>query len=400
VTHQKNIEKKLVIANEAKSEFIANMSHDLRTPMTGVLGMFREIENLAEDINRNPNKAMEYAEDIKDQAKIGEEPANQLLTLFNETIEIIKLSSGQMEALDTNFSMENRFDRAIRILGSTAKEKSLELKKSLSRDLPVYFFGAQHNLDRILVNLISNALKFTQKGYVEISADLVSGESTKIGNEVMIRVSVSDTGIGIPKDKHETIFEHFSRLNPSYQGHYKGNGLGLYSVKQYIKSMRGTIWVESEEGKGSKFIIEFPLKVSDQSDQEEPVEPLLPLPDESRLLKPIMTEESSDIVARVLVVEDNLAAAMSIQRSLRRLSCVAYHAKTGEESVELAKNNNYDIIFMDIGFPGISGLDASRQIRRFSSVPIIAVTGHVDKAGDCIDAGMQELLAKPARLLH
>ena len=91
---------------------------------------------------------------------------------------------------------------------------------------------------------------------------------------------------------------------------------------------------------------------------------------------------------------------MSIQRSLRRLSCVAYHAKTGEESVELAKNNNYDIIFMDIGLPGISGLDASRQIRRFSSVPIIAVTGHVDKAGDCIDAGMQELLAKPARLLH
>lgn len=410
ITELKEALKNQEAGNKAKSDFIANMSHDLRTPMTGVLGMLREIVCLAQDILKSPSQAEEYAKNISEFAEVGEDSANQLLDLFNETIETMKLGSGQIEVKENHFSLGEKVQKSMDLLKSTAHDKKLELKKNISPDVPSFLFGAGHNLDRILTNLISNALKFTKEGYVEIGAELVSECSTKIGDEVAIRVCVADTGIGIPKAKHDTIFEHFSRLNPSYEGNYAGNGLGLFAVKQYVDSMKGSISVESEEGKGSKFIIELPFKVSDHSDKEEQVESVRSLPDKAKkspdkeqvqqvekpVCEAISTAESTEVVARALVVEDNIAAAMSIKRALKRLGCEVDHAKTGEESVDFAKNNQYDIVFMDIGLPGISGLEATEQIRGFSSTPIIAVTGHVDKAGVCIDAGMQELLAKPA----
>lgn len=410
VTELRNAKEKAEEASKAKSEFIANMSHDLRTPMTGVLGMLTEIGCLAEDTLKDPAKALSYAEEIAEFVKVGKDSTNQLLSLFNEILETIKLDSIKVEADQVDFSLERRIDTVMSLLSATAEDKSLEMKKNISPDLPIYFLGARHNLDRILVNLVSNALKFTKEGHVEIGAELVSACSDKVGDEATIRIYVSDTGIGIPKDKHDYIFGYFSRINPSYEGNYKGNGLGLYSVKQYVENMKGAITVESEEGKGSKFILELPFKISDHSDIEEEVEPLPPLPSEASVQKvdekkqtdeklvwePASPEPVAESSIRALVVEDNFAAAMSIKTALKRLGCDSDHAKTGEDAVSLAKKNKYDIVFMDIGLPAMSGLEATKKIREFSSTPIIAVTGHVDKAGVCLDAGMQELLAKPA----
>ena len=405
ITSQKELERKLIAANKTKSDFMANMSHDLRTPMTGVMGMLEEIICLVKDIENSPDRSLEYVKDIDEYAKVGKDSANALLTLFNEIIGNIKQSSGQEQAEKFNFSLGTRLDRTIDMLGSTAADKNLEIKKSISPNLPPYFLGDRHGLDRILTNLVSNALKFTKEGSVEISADLVSSGPLDVGSEVKVRICVSDTGIGIPEDKFESIFENFSRLNPSYEGQYEGNGLGLYSVKLYVESMNGKISVESEVGKGSRFILDLPLMVSDHSDQEEEVKPAPSLlnqtePSSSSIEKPnwksVNYDKSDKTVAKALVVEDNTAAAMSIQRSLKRLGCEIDHAKTGEDSVIFAMKNKYDIIFMDIGLPGISGLEATKKIRDFSSNPIIAVTGHVDKSGICIEAGMQELLTKPA----
>lgn len=408
--------EKAEAGNKAKSDFIANMSHDLRTPMTGVLGMLREITCLAQDIQKTPDQAKEYAKNISEFAEVGEDSANQLLSLFNETIETMKLGSGQVEVKESHFSLSGKIQKTINLLKSTAHDKKLDLRKKINPDVPTYLFGGGHNLDRILVNLISNALKFTKEGHVEVSADLVSQKSSQVGDDVMIRISVSDTGIGIPKEKHDTIFEHFSRLNPSYEGNYAGNGLGLFAVKQYIDSMKGSISVVSEEGKGSEFIIELPFKVSDHSDQEEKTDPAPSLPNETRddtendepqqkviqpsdekpVWEPSDAEKPSEATASVLVVEDNFAAAISIKRVLKRLNCESDHAESGEDAVNCVKKKAYDIVFMDIGLPGISGLEATRKIREFSSIPIVAVTGHADKAGVCIEAGMQELLVKPA----
>lgn len=403
ITDRKKLEEALIKAKSSriKSEFIANMSHDLRTPITGILGMLEELGELAKDIAEKPDRAKEIAHSMMEYVNIGRSSTNELLNLFNDILDTIKLDLGKVKMDKGCFSPVEKINAISNLLRATAEDKSLKLIQNIDPAVPKYLLGSKHYLDRILVNLISNALKFTEKGGVEIKAEVVSEGPTQLGDEVTLRVSVIDTGIGIPKDKQEAIFEHFSRVNPSYEGVYKGNGLGLYSVKQYVEGMKGIIRLDSEVGKGSTFTVELPFVVSDHADTEKADKPLPPLPRESNAVKKVESH-SWEVAAEtaneayVLVVEDNFAAAMSIKGTLKRQGCRVDHAKTGQEAIDLAKAHHYDIIFMDIGLPGISGLDATKAIRGFSAVPIIAVTGHVDKAGVCIDAGMQELLAKPA----
>lgn len=430
ITKQKNLEKKLKIAvetaeiaNRAKTEFIANMSHDLRTPMTGVIGMLTEMGCMANDIDtiihgdpaQIKSRMRELLSEMKEYTSVAQSSMEELLNLFNEILETVRLESGKIDEEEESFELTDSANKPINLLKLAAQSKGLQLTTRIAPDVPKYVRGLRKSLDRILINLVSNAIKFTEKGSVTICMTVLPSKQHS-PSKTMLRISVDDTGIGIPEDKFDTIFEHFSRLTSSYQGVFQGSGLGLYSVKRYVESMKGTIRVESKVGVGSSFILELPFTVADHA--EEPSEEseamlarraymkkTLEKQDDFSVAQVDSKNEQEDFVGRpaesemkasVLVTEDNTAAALAIQRILKRLNCTVHHARTGHEAVSLAREHKYDIIFMDIGLPDISGLEATKLIREFSQTPIIAVTGHVNKAGVCLEVGMQELLAKPA----
>ena len=386
--------KKLESASSVKSEFIANMSHDLRTPMTGIIGMFLELRNLVEELPDNSDRSGSAISEIKEFINVGERSSGELLSLFNEILEAVSLQSGKIKNEPKSFSLTRALQKNIDLSQSTAYRKGIALSLEIEANMPEYLYGLKRELGRTLLNLVSNAIKFTKEGRVTISASVISESAQAVGDTIQIQVCVEDTGIGIPEDKFEEIFENFSKLTSSYKGVYKGYGLGLYAVKKYVKEMGGTVGVESTTGEGSRFTLNLPFIVSDYADHEE--EPPFPVEIKEQERTPIISYGEGTGTTRVLLTEDSAPAAMAIISVLKRQNCLVDHAETGEDAVSMAKENSYDIIFMDVGLPGISGLEATKEIRKFSFIPVIALTGHVDKEGICLEAGMQELLAKPA----
>jgi two-component system, OmpR family, aerobic respiration control sensor histidine kinase ArcB len=387
-------------ANKVKNEFIANMSHDLRTPMTGVMGVLTELDCIVADLRsvlqEEPGIAVKKVATLAGQMEkyvsIAQKSADELLVLFNEILESIRLESGAIEEGAEHFILHHAIERSAHLLGATADQKGLELSITVDAGVPKYVHGKRRSLERALVNLVSNALKFTASGSVIVTAGILAQNTAKVGDTVMLQLCVKDTGVGIPKDKFEKIFENFSRLTSSYQGVFKGSGLGLYAVKRYVENLQGKISVDSTVGIGTRFTLDIPFVVSDHSDQAE------------QLVASSRKKSSGVVFARILVVEDNATAALVVAGVLKRLGCVVDHAKTGNEAVEMALNNSYDLIFMDIGLPDISGLTVTKKIRNFANdrnaqVPIVALTGHVDKREVCTEVGMQDLILKPAQSL-
>lgn len=404
------------VASEAKSKFIANMSHDIRTPITGIVGMAEALLSAANTarlyLEKNQNLSLEMQKDliasIENYGEILNGSADELLQLCNDILEAVKLESGKLTEKNENFDLPESLNRVTELLQPVAKHRNLKLSLDVAASIPKYLKGFRSYLDRILLNLVSNALKFTKEGFVKITVDL--DESAKKGDDtVMVRFVVSDSGIGIPEDKFEDIFDNFSRLTPSYEGAYKGSGLGLYAVKQYIEAMQGNIYLTSKVGFGSEFTVEIPFVLSNCSDY---VKKSVVFKDKtiskhgnhsvaSSFENSLSSKEAS---GHVLIIEDNPAAAISIKLGLQRFKCTSDVAMSGEEGVKKASENSYDLILMDIGLPGIDGLEAAKQIRaikdgQYSKVPIVALTGHLDKRNDCLAVGMQDLLNKPAQTL-
>lgn len=411
ITERKKMERSLIKASSVKSEFIANMSHDLRTPMTGVMGMLSELQHVATNISgvikKDPVAASRLLQEMKKYIGIAQSSSDELLNMFNDILEVIRLESGEIqETKPEHFSLWEVIKKNHDLLQATARHKGLILQMQVASDVPQYLYGSRRCLDRILVNLLGNALKFTEEGTVTIRARLLSRSLHEVLGEecIQLQLSVEDTGVGIPADKFEEIFGHFSRLTSSYQGVYKGSGLGLYSVKRYVEEMGGSIRVESELGEGSRFILELPFVVTDHEDF--PVVKMGGMGSNNRRerqeaiphhnLKEPPTDKGC-----ILLTEDNLAAAMVIKNRVKRLGYDVEHATSGEEAVDKVCTNHYSLVLMDVGLPGIDGLEASKQIRALSdsekaAVPIIALTGHADKVGLCLEAGMQAMLEKPA----
>ncbi len=403
--------------SKAKSEFIANMSHDLRTPITGILGMVQDMLNTAdsakESLGQNDSKSLKnMIETVQRDGYYLIGATDELLQLCNEILEVVQLESGKFEGRIESFDLRCLIKHNVELLQPVARHKKLQLSYSIDASVPQYFSGYRIYLDRVLLNLISNALKFTEEGSVKIIIKLLRQIDipVAVGKEVNLQIVVEDTGVGIPEDKYEKIFEHFSRLTPSYEGLYKGAGLGLYTVKRYIEAMSGIINVSSELNKGACFTVVVPFKVSDHTDErKQSVRPqkmkklTVKKPTESGH----KTNNMENKAATILVVEDHMLAAIAVTAALKPFNCRVETAENGTKAVEMAQKGNYDLILMDIGLPDFSGVEATKKIRALldtkkSQVPIVALTGHAgnpEMRQEALGAGMQEVLSKPAQPL-
>lgn len=393
-------------ANQAKSVFITNISHDIRTPLAGMIGMtriiFKELKS---------TQGQEAANNLIKAGKI-------LLALLNEVIEITKLDSGDLPVYEIKFSVIELINNLVMLLMPSADEKNLQFIVDYDETVPSYVIGDQRRIHRILLNLVSNAIKFTEKGSVEIAVKLAQEKERNL----VLKISIKDTGIGIPKDKQQIIFSRFHRLDPAHKGIYKGSGLGLSIVKQFISEIDGEIYVESESGKGSIFTCIIPLKKTLLDEYENKTEmgfdtqaihELKPdnlnittgVGDELSLATQKNVPERSEKAAKVLLVEDNKMVQIATKSQLEELGCLIDIADTGEKAVHLLHTNEYDLVFMDIGLPDKNGCEVAAEIRTWEKqrkrhTPIVALTAHIDESNkqECLKVGMESVLTKPLNI--
>lgn len=420
ISERKKFEEELTLANkkanaasQAKSEFIANMSHDIRTPITGIIGMAQDLLNITKETKTYLKKTKitstkewskvtnNLTKHVENDSHILMSSVDQLLNLCNEILEITRLEKG-FSGKTESFNLMELINNNIELLIPVAKHKKIKLIANIDKKTPIYLIGLRTYLDRSLLNLISNALKFTEKGTVKVSAKL---EKKISKNDIaLIEITVEDTGIGIPEDKFGTIFEHFSRLTPAYEGVYQGFGLGLYTVKRYIEAMKGKIYVSSKQNIGSCFKIKVPFQIIKKDQlkfQTFHKVTKFSLPKEKALTG---KTKNSSFAGKVLIVEDNSPAAIAVNLALKNFNYDSDIAKNGKQAIEKVKNIFYDLILMDLGLPDIGGVDITKKIRALSdqqksNIPIIALTGHADNfeiRKTCLDAGMQDVINKPA----
>lgn len=389
ITELKAAQEKAEYASQVKSEFIENMSHDFRTPITGMLGEAEYIEQHAKDHN------------IRESGRFLKEGAKQLLRLANDILDFVSLDNQNFCEPEIVFDPAEMVKQVIALMRVSLKHKSLDIDVEINPNVPKAVRGYGKYFERIVNNLVGNAIKFTPEGSVKVC--LRAEDQTS--HEVALILAVEDTGIGIPSNKFNEIFEQFYKISASHKGLYDGSGLGLFAVKQYLSKMQGHIDVESIVGKGSTFIATIPFEkavsaetvtidfTKSRAQTEEPVK-------NQNDSVVIQLHPGQDILARVLVVEDSPLPARAVIRLLHEYNCEVKLVKTGEEAVKAALKRRYDLILMDIGLPKMNGIEATRQIRALpahNDVPIIALTGHIrgDKKPECLEAGMQEVYSKP-----
>ncbi|TLY47950.1 MAG: response regulator [Gammaproteobacteria bacterium] len=381
-------------ANEAKTEFLENMRHDIRTPLSGIVGCARIIKAEAND----PKKVSEYSEDLIQSSEA-------LLNFLNKILEGIKVANGEIPLIKKKFDLKKTIQAIIDLNKSLAAKKKLDLTLEIDEKIPPYLMGDPVRLQRIILELVANALRFTQRGSVDIQ---IKKLKKKTNQQAIIEITVKDTGIGIPLDKQEMIFTAFTRLTPSYKGIYKGIGLGLSIVRQFINDIGGEIYVESKVKKGTTFTCRIPLQVPLVMDNVGIEEISLAAGSESYLDKnssKLEVKSNYDLdpnQKRILLVEDDKLAAKIAQSILAELDCsidVAPNAKTALESIQ---NKDYQLILMDIGLPDMDGIALAHRIRlqqwqRTDTTPIVGLTAHIDVENRqrCLDAGMNTVILKP-----
>ncbi len=382
-------------ANEStmiKSQFLANMSHEIRTPMNGILGFLTLIEK----------EAYKNKEEMKQFTNTARQSAESLLEILNDILDLSKIESGKMQLSEVDFSLNDVVEESISILAMRIKEKGLNIITDIADNTELLLRGDPVRIRQIFMNLISNAVKFTENGKITIAL------STKRTNEnsVIVNASVTDEGIGIPANKIAYLFQPFSQVDGSITRKFGGTGLGLAISKEFVNMMDGEIIAESTEGKGSKF--SFFIKVKSPIEKSWTgsnvrLKRVFNLQDNS---KAKIIDNSDGIKEqrkkfKILLAEDNF---INQKVATRILSDAGYNTdpvNNGAEAFEAIKEKDYNLVLMDVQMPEVDGLMATQMVRKLegekSKVPIIAITAHA-LAGDkekCIEAGMNDYLSKP-----
>ena len=384
-------------ANQAKTEFLANMRHDIRTPLSGIVGF----SDILKQESTEP-RIKEYAENLVASS-------HALLELMDEVLEAVRVSSGEIPMLKKKFNLLKTFEHVVALQLARAHEKNLHLKLELDENLPQFVIGDKIRVHRIALELVGNALNFTDDGHVTLRVELAKSEN----HNLVIKLTVTDSGMGIPKDKQQEIYVQFKRLTPSYQGIYKGAGLGLFVVKQFIDELNGEIYVESELHKGTCFTCLIPLQeplLDDESGVDMTPEDLITekpyLTPMAQQIKPSPVDSNTNATINVLVIEDNTIAQMAAKCILTSLACRVDVAADGAEALTLCQAHRYHLIFMDIGLgEGMDGYEVTHHIRKRQDMvhtPIIALTAHAadENKQRCIEAGMDAVLTKPLTQVH
>ena len=363
----------------AKSQFLANMSHELRTPMTGILGML----HLA--------LMKELATEPRDYIETAMNSAQSLLRILNDILDMAKFEAGALTIEENPFALKRCITEVANIIAPEVRRKGLDFTISVAEEVPDAVFGDQMRLRQVLINLAANAVKFTDRGNVELR---VTAEKAGFDGKREFTFTVTDTGIGIPENKKELLFRAFSQVDPSLSRKYGGTGLGLTICREIVELMGGTISFESGEGVGSNFTFTIPLGEAILESDNLSV-------DESLSPEAISITQEGERIAHLLLVEDD-PVIRQVLGGMLEINYTLDFAEDGQKAVEMWEKGVYDLVLMDIQMPRLNGFEATRAIRekereRGGRTPIVAMTAHASKEdGDiCLAQDMDAFIPKP-----
>ena len=367
-------------ASRAKSSFLATMSHEVRTPLNGLLGII----NLMKYTPLNKQQD-EYVETMRYSGET-------LLTMLNDILDFSKMEAGRLDLEEVPFETSRLVDSVTDLLESRAREKGLSIRAEVFDNVPSFLRADPTRLRQGLLNLTSNAIKFTERGSVTITVRAMENSNTKAQDRILLRFEVNDTGIGIPEEAHQHLFEDFTQVDSSTSRKYGGTGLGLSICRRIVEMMKGTINFVSVVGKGSTFWFAIPVAVAtseevlsmNEKEQDYPV------------LKPL----------NILLAEDNIINQKVAVGLLSQFHHQIDVANNGQEAIEAVQKKKYDLVLMDMQMPVVDGLQATRRIRDmggdYAKMPIVALSANslTEEGLDYDSAGVTDHVTKPIRLGH
>jgi signal transduction histidine kinase/ActR/RegA family two-component response regulator len=363
-------------ANEAKSTFLANMSHEIRTPLNGIVGMLQLMETTP--------LTEEQAEFVSTAIL----SSNRLTRLLSDILDLSRVEAGQVEIIREPFDLRDAMEAITQLFGPSAREKGVDFRVNVHPDIPESLLGDMPRLQQVLTNIVGNAVKFTDRGALEVTAEPMPRIRP---DECRVLFTVRDTGIGIDDQSLETLFAPFTQIDSSLTRRYQGAGLGLAITKRLTTLMGGTIAVESNEGLGSTFYVSIPFGLDESVPDQKP--------------ETVATAETAETstALKVLVVEDDPINLITANKVVKRLGHVVVAAIDGKKALEALRERPFDLVLMDVQMPVMDGVETTRRIRNGEAgeantkIPIIAMTAYA-MLGDkekFLAAGMDDYLAKP-----
>jgi len=359
-------------ASRLQSEFIANVSHEIRTPINGVLGLTCALLD-----THLTGLQREYGEGVKQSAEA-------LLDIVNDILDLSKIEAGKLTIERIPFDVRRTLTRVIEPVATRARGKGLFVHVNIGADVPARILGDPVRFGQLVLNFLDNAVKFTSQGRIAVDVQVVAGWSST----GQLRVAVSDTGIGLATDKHTAVFEKFMQADSSTTRQYGGSGLGLAICRQLVSLMDGEIGVESELGKGATFWFALPLTAAPD-----------PISDDVED-RPVAASPREGAGLRALVAEDNAVNRMVARLFLEKAGLAVDQVENGLEAIRRLETGHYDVVFLDCQMPGLDGYETARRIRSMPGLerlPIVALTASA-MSGDrerCLEAGMSDYLSKP-----